>query len=331
LYLTVSRPILERMASTVVRPVAPAAPSGALFDFLYLVVPGVVWGASFLFIAEGLTAVGPAGVTFVRILVGFAALSFVPAARRAVPRDDWGGIAWLGLLWFALPLSAFPFAQQHVSSALAGMLNGAVPLFVAAVAGALARRAPPRAVLVGLAVGFLGAVLIAMPGMTASEGPSGQWIGVLLILAALVSYGFAYSLSGPLQQRNGALPVIWRALGVAVLLTAPFGVPALLAGRWSLWPAASLVALGTGGTGIAYVMTATAAGRMGATVASVNNFFIPVVALALGVGLRHEQVSWISIVGAGVCLAGAWLIRRARLADERAAARTVRKGSRKVS
>jgi len=244
-----------------------------------------------------------------------------------VPRDDWGGIAWLGLLWFALPLSAFPFAQQHVSSALAGMLNGAVPLFVAAVAGALARRAPPRAVLVGLAVGFLGAVLIAMPGMTASEGPSGQWIGVLLILAALVSYGFAYSLSGPLQQRNGALPVIWRALGVAVLLTAPFGVPALLAGRWSLWPAASLVALGTGGTGIAYVMTATAAGRMGATVASVNNFFIPVVALALGVGLRHEQVSWISIVGAGVCLAGAWLIRRARLADERAAARSVNKGS----
>ena len=41
---------------------------------------------------------------------------------------------------------------------------------------------------------------------------------MLLILAALVSYGFAYSLSGPLQQRNGALPVIWRALGVAVIL-----------------------------------------------------------------------------------------------------------------
>jgi drug/metabolite transporter (DMT)-like permease len=144
---------------------------------------------------------------------------------------------------------------------------------------------------------------------------------VLLILAALVSYGFAYSLSGPLQQRNGALPVIWRALGVAVLLTAPFGVPAVLAGRWSLWPAASLIALGAGGTGIAYVMTATAAGRMGATVASVNNFFVPVVALALGVGLRHERVSWISIAGAAVCLAGAWLIRRARLADERGAAR----------
>jgi drug/metabolite transporter (DMT)-like permease len=217
----------------------------------------------------------------------------------------------------------FPFAEQHVSSALAGMLNGAVPLFVAAVAGAVSRRLPSPAVLAGLAVGFLGAILIALPGLTASAGPGGQTIGVLLILAALVSYGFAYTLSGPLQQRNGALPVIWRALGVAAILTAPLGVPSLLAGRWSLWPAASLVALGAGGTGIAYVMTATAAGRMGATVASVNNFFIPVVALALGVGLRHEQVSWISIAGAAVCLLGAWLIRRSRIADERASVREV--------
>ena len=199
------------------------------------------------------------------------------------------------------------------------MLNGAVPLFVAATASLVTRRMPAPPVLAGLAVGFLGAILIALPGMTASAGPDGQIIGVLLILAALVSYGIAYTVSGPLQQRNGALPVVWRALGVAMLLTAPFGIPSVLAGRWSLWPAASLIALGAGGTGIAYVMTATAAGRMGATVASVNNFYIPVVALALGVGLRHEQVSWISILGAAVCLIGAWLIRRSRLADERKA------------
>jgi len=289
-----------------------------VINSLLLIVPGLIWGASFLFIAEGLEAVSPNGVAFVRILVGFLTLSLVPAVRRPILKADRGRTAVLCVIWLAFPLTMFPFAEQHVSSALAGMLNGAVPLFVAAVASARARRAPAPAVLAGLGVGCLGGILVALPGMTGADGPRGQTVGVLLILAALVSYGFAYTLSGPLQQRNGALPVIWRALGVAAILTAPLGVPAVLVGHWSLWPVASLITLGAGGTAIAYVLTATAAGRMGATVASINNFIIPVVALVLGVGLRHEQVSWVSIAGAAVCLAGAWLIRRGRIAEERA-------------
>ena len=291
-----------------------------MVDLLLLILPGVIWGASFLFIAEGLEAIGPNGVTFVRIFVGFLTLSLIPAARRPIVRSDRAATVVLGVLWLAFPLSMFPLAEQHVSSALAGMLNGAVPLFVAAVASALARRAPPRPVLAGLAVGFLGAILIALPGMTASDDPAGQMIGVLLILAALVSYGFAYSLSGPLQQRNAALSVTWHALAVAALLTAPLGLPSLLDAHWTPRALASLLTLGAFGTAIAQVLTATAAGRMGATAASTTSFLIPVVALALGVGIRREHVAWLSIVGAGICLSGAWIVRQARMAEERAAA-----------
>ena len=281
-------------------------------DSLLLVIPGLIWGASFLFIAEGLDAMSPSGVTFARILVGFLTLSLVPAARRPIHTSDRAKTIALGVVWMAFPLSMFPFAEQRVSSALTGMLNGLVPMVAAVVASVLARRAPARAVVAGLTVGLLGAILIAAPNMTAGEDARGQTIGILLILSALVSYGFAYSLATPLQQRNGALPVIWRALGVALILTAPLGVPGVLHAHWSFWPAASLAALGVGGTGLAYVMMTTAAGRMGATAASTTNFYIPVVSLVLGVGVRHEHVSWVSVAGGGVCLFGAWLVRRAR-------------------
>jgi drug/metabolite transporter (DMT)-like permease len=278
-------------------------------DLALLVVPGVIWGASFLFIAEGLAAVAPNGVTFTRIAIGFLTLSLFPSARRPVARTDWAGTAALGVLWFAFPLSMFPFAEQHVSSALTGMLNGATPLFVAAVASLIAHQLPARGTLAGLVIGFGGAVVMALPALGGPNGNAGSAFGVALIVAALVSYGIALNVARPLQQRNGAIPVIWRALGVALILTAPLGLPELLAGHWTLRPALAMLGLGAGGTAIATILTATAAGRMGATKASATAFLIPVVALVLGVVIRHEHVTTISLAGAAICLLGAAIIR----------------------
>lgn len=278
-------------------------------DWALLIIPGTIWGASFLFIAEGLESVGPMGVTFLRILIGFLTLALVPAARRAIVPEDRAGTALLGVIWFAFPLSMFPFAEAHVSSALTGMLNGATPLFAALVAGFLARQVPARGVVVGLCIGLSGAVIMALPGLGAGGSTAA---GVLMILAALVSYGFSLNLARPLQMRNGALPVIWRAQAVALVLTAPLGVRDVLAAQhWSLRAVLSLLALGALGTAIANVLITVAAGRLGATRASATLFLMPGVALALGVAVRGEHVSLIAIVGAAICLLGAWLIRRA--------------------
>ena len=279
-------------------------------DWILLIVPGVIWGTSFLFIAEGLEAMGPNGVTFTRILVGFLVLALFPGSCGPVRRADGLGIALVGVLWMAFPLSMFPYAEQHVSSALTGMLNGAVPLFTAVVAAGMARRWPSRGIAMGLAVGLAGAVLMGLP--TLGQGRSTA-LGVLLILAALVSYGFALNVARPVQQRNGALPVIWRAQAVALVLTAPLGLPEVLDAHWSPAPLLSLLALGALGTGLAYVLTVMAAGRVGATKASATAFLIPPVALLLGVLVRGERVAALSVLGGAVCLVGAWLIRRAQL------------------
>jgi drug/metabolite transporter (DMT)-like permease len=276
--------------------------------WLLLIIPGLIWGASFLFMAEGLRAIGPYGVCFVRILIGFATLSLFPSARKPVPRADWRSVAWLGLLWFAFPLTLFPFAEQRVSSALTGMLNGANPLFATLVACWILKRAPSRGVASGLAVGMTGVVLMALPAL--DEGHSSA-IGVAMIVAALIAYGFALSIARHLQQKHGAIPVIWRAQGVGLVLTAPLGIPDVIAAHWSLTPLLSLLALGAFGTAIANVLMASAAGKFGAARASGTTFLIPVVALVLGVVVLGERVAWLSLTGGVICLVGAWLMKRA--------------------
>ena len=77
----------------------------------------------------------------------------------------------------AFPLTLFPIAQQHVSSSVTGMINGAVPLFTAAIASVLLWRLPGRFQLVGLGVGMAGIALIGLPAI--NDGASSA-LGVML-------------------------------------------------------------------------------------------------------------------------------------------------------
>ena len=282
---------------------------------MLLILPGLIWGASFLFIAEGLRATGPMGVSLLRIVIGFAAVACFRDAWKPIDRADWGKIAWLGILWLAFPLSMFPFAEQRISSALAGMLNGAVPLTATAIASIIARRLPSRGITTGLAVGLAGAILMGLPNL----GERSSAAGVLMVVAAVISYGFAPNIARPLQQKYGALPVIWRAQGFALVLLLPFGVKDVATAQWSLVPILCLLALGALGTGVAHVAMTTASGRFGAAKASATAFLIPPVALVLGLVVRHEQVAALAVAGGALCLAGAWFMRRATMAAQPAA------------
>ena len=139
-------------------------------DWLLVTIPGLIWGASFLFIAEGLKAIGPNGITFLCLFIGLTTLALFPAARKRIARSAWPGIALVGVLWFAFPLSMFPFAEQRVSSALTGMLNAVVPLSTAIVATGIAGKVPERRVIMALTLGLIGAGLVAWP--TIHEGHS---------------------------------------------------------------------------------------------------------------------------------------------------------------
>jgi drug/metabolite transporter (DMT)-like permease len=274
------------------------------FDLARLAMPGLIWGTSFFFIAEGLRSFHPTAITPLRTGLGFLTLSFFGSARAPIQRGDRWRVVVLGLIWMAIPLTLFPFAEERVSSSVTGMLNGATPLFVASVAAALVRAMPPRRQRAGLAIGFLGVALIAVPTM--GEGESSV-AGVAMIVAALCCYGVALNLAAPLQQRNGALPVLWRAQAVATVATLPFALPHAGETDLQVGPVLAVIALGVFGTALAFVGAASNAGRFGSTRASVTAYLIPVVALALGAIVRNEAVAALAVVGCAVAVVGAYV------------------------
>lgn len=297
------------MSNTDLEPaVAPEDVVLQLRDWVALSLPGLIWGSSFFLIAEGLDAFSPYLVTWMRIGCGLSVLALVPAARRRVPEGSWPRIATLGLVWMAIPLTLFSLAEERVSSSVTGMLNGANPIFTAFVAALIVRSFPPRRQQLGLLIGLGGIVLIALPSW--SEGSSSA-TGVVMILLALACYGVALNLAGPIQRRLGSLPVIVRALSVAFVLTAPLGLIGIGDSEFAWRSAIAVAALGALGTGLAFVLMASNAGRYGGTRASSTTYLIPGVALVLGLVFRSESVEALAVLGSAVALSGAYLVNTA--------------------
>ena len=281
--------------------------SFGLVEWALLGGVALIWGSSFLLIEIGLESLAPGTITWLRATLGFLALAAVPAARQPVDRAGYPRIVLLAFVWVVVPFLLFPIAQQHIDSALTGMLNAATPIFSAAVATVLLRSLPRLRQAAGIALGFAGTIAIGLPAARLSADAA--W-GVLLVVAATFFYGIALNLAVPLQQRYGAPAVMMRALGVATAATAPFGLAGLAGSRWSLGPVVAVAVLGVVGTGVGFVLMAALVGRAGATRAGVAIYFIPLVAMVLGVAVRSEVILALQWPGIAIVLLGAWLTSR---------------------
>jgi drug/metabolite transporter (DMT)-like permease len=254
-------------------------------DWGLLAAVALMWGSSYLLMDIGLGDLQPTAVTWLRVLFGAVTLGCLPAARRPVARADLPWVAVLGLVWIAVPFTLLPLAQQHIASSLAGMVNGAAPLFTVLVATVWSRQLPTARQALGLAVGFAGVVAIGWPALQAGSATA---LGATLVLLVTMFYGVAFNLAVPLEERNGALPVIWRVQLVALVMVTPQGVVGAVGSTWSWSAAAAMVVLG----------------------GSVTVYFIPVVAIVLGVVVAGESVTAVALLGTVLVLFGAFVTSR---------------------
>ena len=290
--------------------VPPTPERGEAFtpaDWAVFSAISLIWGASFLFIAVGLDSLEPGVITLLRVGLGAAILHVLPGSTLRLDRADRARMVLLSVIWVGIPFTLFPIAEQHINSAVTGLLNGATPMFTALFAWLLFRKRTTGPQLAGVAVGFAGIALISAPSLDQGSSAAG---GVALVLLATTCYGAATHIALPLQTRYGSQAVMARMLALGTLWTLPYGLVGVPDSSVELWPLVAVSVLGLLGTGLAFLLMGSLVVRVGATRSSFITYLIPVVSLVLGVVFEDDHVAALALLGVVFVLVGAVLAGR---------------------
>jgi drug/metabolite transporter (DMT)-like permease len=282
--------------------------SFGIVEWMLTALTALIWGSSFLLIAIVIDDMASSVVPLGRVVLGAAVLACVPSARRLLPRYEWPRLVFLGLIFMAVPFLLYPLAEETTSSAVAGMINGALPISTVAVAALFARKVPHLTQILAVIIGTIGIVLISY-GSMASVGSADQR-GVLLLLAAVLCYAVGVNVITPLQRRYGSLPVLLHVMVFATLWTLPSGIDGLGNSSFTWSGVGALVILGTVSTGGSFALFGVLLRRTGPVRGMVGVFFTPIVATVLGVTVRSEALSLLAVIGMLAVISGAVLTSR---------------------
>ena len=265
----------------------------------------------------GLQAFTPVGVAFSRIGFGAITLVILSLATKTPlpPRWAWKYLFVLSLLFVSIPWMLFAYGETRISSALAGIFNGATPLMtLVAILLVFPEEKPTRQRILGLVVGFIG-ILVVIGIWDAGDAENGagiDFIGVGAIMLAISCYGFAFPyarryLTGPTVREP--LAPISLATGMmlcGLVVTGPIvAVTGITDAEMSASPLLAMLALGVLGSGLAYALSFQVSIKADATTASTVTYITPLIAVVVGAVLLNEQITWNQPVGGLLVVIGA--------------------------
>ena len=259
---------------------------------------GAIWGSSFLFMRLGGAEFGAVATAGVRVFIG--ALVLLPilwfSGHWNALRKNAAPILFVGLMNSALPFALFAYAVLSISTGLSAILNATVPLFTALVSWLWLKERPGNSRVLGLAMGFVGVLLLASD--TASFKPGGTGWAVLACLLACASY--AVSAAYTRKYLTGIHPLATAAgsqLGATLALALPtmWFWPAHNPG---LMPWLALAAVGVICTAGAFILYFRLIEKIGPVRTVTVTFLVPVFAIIYGtVFLRETLTPWMLICG----------------------------------
>jgi len=270
---------------------------------------GVVWGCSFIFIKLGLEFLTPFGVAFGRCALGAITLLIIVKIKKIkLPSDKstWQKLWVLSMLLNVIPGILFAYAEVHVTSVLAGIINATTPLATLIVMLVAFREEKLKIEqIIGLIIGAVGVMVVL--GIWQGVGEN-QLTGVIALLIAVTCYGisFPYTVRNiiPLGLKPEAAATTQLIMAAITLL--PFYLFDGIS-RDYYRPATflAMLALGILGSGIAYIWNFSIIAAAGSSIASSVTYLTPVVAIIVGWVFLGEALSWYEPVGALLVIIGA--------------------------
>jgi len=270
-------------------------------DWVLLGLLSVLWGGSFFFNGVVLKELPP--FTLVLLRVALAALMLLPLLWLYRIRFPGGLSGWLpfiaiGLFNNVLPFSLIVVGQTYIPSGLASILNATTPLFTVIVMTAAGEEKLLARRVAGVVVGLLGVIILHGDGIGLERG---QGIGVLLCLAAALSYGVSALVARRLPSDVPPLgAATFQMLASAAMMTTVAG---MVEHPWRLpmpgnttWLA--VIGLAALSTALAYIVFFQILRRSGATNVMLVTLLVPVTAILLGWLVLGEQISPREIAGA---------------------------------
>ncbi len=283
-------------------------PSESTKTYLSVSLAMVFWSLTFIWFKIANAVFPPFSIVLLRLVISSIILLTGSLFIRRLQRIEKKDIKWIILLVFFEPFLYFIGESQGltmISSTLAAVIIGTIPLFVPIGAFIFFREKLSLLNIAGIILSFAGILIVVLNrSLTFNANPAGV---MLLFLAVLSAVGYTLMVRKLVGKYNPySLVTYQNILGIVLYfpMVAVFENQSLLAVDITGRSLVSLFCLAIFGSTMAFILYNYSIKYLGASRANIFTNIIPVLTAVFSYYILNEEMTFRKVTGIAVVLAG---------------------------
>jgi len=292
-------------------------------NWVLLLILSCVWGSSFILMKRGMFTLNGDAIfsdsQVAALRISIAGIVLLPFALKSLKQiqsfREFLLLAIVGLCGNFFPAYLFTFAETGVSSGYAGMLNSFTPIFSMIIGLLIFKNKLTPIQLLGLFIGTIGIVLLVLSGNSNDLKMTGSSFHVFAIVLATLFYAISLNTIKYTLQKFKAIEITALALFIVLIPSILSAIQLDTLSTIQTNPNALeglgfIAVLSIVGTALALLLFNQLISSSSTLFASSVTYFIPIVAVFIGVGfgegINIAQVGAMLLVLLGVFIANYW-------------------------